>query len=253
MTTNQVDKEQETQPVESQEEKKPLFSGTDSQGKERLFTDVEEVQQSWQSAQNFIRDKVTENKTLEARVQELEAQLNQSTKLEDALKQLKGTKEESPVSEQQAPQTTESTPQSEVEALKAEIAALKEGAVTKEYLTSKEQQALAAENQKQSIAAAQAIYGEAYEDKLRESAKELGMTDEEIIQEAQKNPVRFKKLFGLDKQQPKHYSPNSSANVSAMPKKESSLKWGGFSERDKLSNHLANMQAIAEKRGIKLN
>jgi len=90
---------------QSQEEVKPLFGGTDSQGKERLFTTTEEAQQSWQSAQNFIKDKVDETKTMEARILDLEAKLNQSTKLEDALVQLK-SKEESPVTEQQPHQIT---------------------------------------------------------------------------------------------------------------------------------------------------
>ena len=45
----EVKENQEAQPASSQEEKKPLFSSVDSQGKERLFPSTEEAQQSWQS------------------------------------------------------------------------------------------------------------------------------------------------------------------------------------------------------------
>ena len=104
--TNQSQSQEENTPLaqSAPEAPKPLFSGIDSQGKERLFKDAEEAQQSWQSAQNFIKTKVDETKSLEAKVQELEAQLNQSKKLEDALEHLQ-SKGESPVSEQQPQQT----------------------------------------------------------------------------------------------------------------------------------------------------
>ncbi|QDP52427.1 MAG: hypothetical protein Unbinned96contig1001_44 [Prokaryotic dsDNA virus sp.] len=232
------------QPV-SQEEKKPLFSGVDSQGKERLFSDAEEAQQSWQSAQNFIKDKVDETKSLETRIQELEAQLNQSTKLEDALQQLKN-KEETPVTDEQTPQTTETTPQVDVETLTAQITQQVMG-----QLTASQQQQVQAQNQTESIQAAQALYGDSYEEKLRQSAQEIGMSDEDIIKEAQSNPKRFKKLFGLDKQQPKTYSPSSSASGFNQQSSKPELKLNsGFSGKDKLHNHLGNLEALAKAKGL---
>jgi len=233
------------QPV-AQEEHKPLFSGVDSQGKERLFNSPEEAQQSWQSAQNFIKDKVDETKTMEARIQELEAKLNQSTKLEDALKQLK-TKEESPVIEQEQHQTTETTPQVDVETLTAKITEQIMG-----KLTASQQADVFKQNQSESISAAQAVYGDSYEEKLRESAKDLGMSDEEIIQEAQSNPKRFKKLFGLDKQQPKTYAPSGSLRGNTQPTENPINFKKGFSGKDILSNHLGNLEAIAKAKGLNI-
>lgn len=258
MSNQDVKENQETNQSQSQEENtplaqsapeapKPLFSGIDSQGKERLFKDAEEAQQSWQSAQNFIKTKVDETKSLEAKVQELEAQLNQSKKLEDALEHLQ-SKGESPVSEQQPQQTTETTPQLDVEQLKQQIrdevmGSLSEAQKAEVYKT----------NQAESIEAAKAVFGESYEDKLRSAAQEMGMTDEDIIKEAQSNPKRFKKLFGLERQQPKNYVPNSSSVT--RPSTESvQLNLGkGFSAKEKLSSHLSDLQAIAKKRGLQID
>tara|TARA_R110001592_G_scaffold43948_2_gene141987 strand:+ start:3000 stop:3752 length:753 start_codon:yes stop_codon:yes gene_type:complete len=231
---------------ESQEEVKPLFGGTDSQGKERLFNNTEEAQQSWQSAQNFIKDKVDETKTMEARIQELEAKLNQSTKLEDALSQLKN-KEESPVNELQPSQTTETTPQLDVETLKQQLLQEVMGS-----LSTSQQQEVFSKNQNESIGAAQAIYGDSFEEKLRESAKDLGMSDEDIIKEAQANPKRFKKLFGLDKQPKTTYNPSNSVSGFTQ-KKESGLDLSrGFNDRTRVNTAIDNYRKIAEKQGVKL-
>ena len=232
---------------QSQEEVKPLFGGTDSQGKERLFSTTEEAQQSWQSAQNFIKDKVDETKTMEARILDLEAKLNQSTKLEDALAQLK-SKEESPVTEQQPNQTTETTPQLDVETLRQQLIEEVMG-----KLSTSQQQEVHSQNQSESIGAAQAIYGDSYEQKLRESAKDLGMSDEDIIKEAQSNPKRFKKLFGLDKQPKTTYSPNSSASGFTQSK-DSGLDFSrGFNDKARVNTAMDNYRKIADKHGIKLN
>jgi len=232
---------------QSQEEVKPLFGGTDSQGKERLFSTPEEAQQSWQSAQNFIKDKVDETKTMEARILDLEAKLNQSTKLEDALAQLK-SKEESPVTEQQPNQTTETTPQLDVETLRQQLIEEVMG-----KLSTSQQQEVHSQNQSESIGAAQAIYGDSYEQKLRESAKDLGMSDEDIIKEAQSNPKRFKKLFGLDKQPKTTYSPNSSASGFTQ-NKDSSLDFSrGFNDKARVNTAMDNYRKLAEKQGLKLD
>ena len=231
----------------SQDEVKPLFGGTDSQGKERLFSTTEEAQQSWQSAQNFIKDKVDETKTMEARILHLEAKLNQSTKLEDALAQLK-TKEESPVTGQQLNQTTETTPQLDVETLKQQLLDEIMG-----KLSTSQQQEVYSQNQSESIGAAQAIYGDSYEQKLRESASELGMSDEDIIKEAQSNPKRFKKLFGLDKQPKTNYTPSNSASGFTQSKDTSLDFTRGFNDRSRVNTALDNYRKIAAAQGIKLN
>ena len=239
-----VKENQEANQPQTQEESKPLFSGIDSQGKERLFTDVEDAQKSWQSSQDFIKNTVTENKSLEARIQELEAQLNQSTKLDEALAQLQ-TKEETPVTEQQSQQTTESTPQLDVEQIEAQLFDKLMGKLTQE-----QQKEVFAKNQQESIEAAKAVFGEAYEDKLRSVAQDMGMSDTDIIQEAQSNPKRFKKLFGLERQQSTNFVPNSSTSVPAKNTNVQLNLGKGFSAKDKLSSHLSDLQTIAKQKGL---
>ena len=246
-TSNQDVKDNSDANQAAQEEQKPLFSGTDSQGKERLFTNTEEAQQSWQSAQNFIKDNVADKKTLESRIQELEAQLNQSTKLDDALKQLR-TKEESPVNEEQTQQATESTPQLDVDQLRQQIANDIMG-----QLTETQQKEVYSKNEQESISAAQAVYGDSFEEKLRQSAKDLGMSDADILKEAQSNPKRFKKLFNLDRQQKTNYVPSGSFSGQAQ-KKDLSIDYSrGFSDRQRVATSIDNYRKIAESKGIKLD
>lgn len=246
MESNQDLKEtQETNQVEAQEEQKPLFSGIDSQGKERLFTNAEEAQQSWQSAQNFIKDTVSEKKSLEARIQELEASLNQSKKLEDALAELNQSKEETQVNEPNQQQTTETTPQVDVEQLKQQIRDEVLGS-----LTQAQQQEVFSKNQAESIEAAMAVYGDSYEEKLRQRAKELDMTDEDIIREAQSSPKRFKELFGLNKQTNKQYVPNGSVTGNPKLSNKPALTGGnGFTTKQRLASHTADLEAIAKAKG----
>jgi hypothetical protein len=246
-SNQEVKETQDANQAVQEEQVKPLFSGTDSQGKERLFTSTEEAQQSWQSAQNFIKDTVTDKKSLEARIQDLEAQLNQSTKLDDALAQLR-TKEESPVIEEQPQQATESTPQLDMEALEQQLTDKILG-----RLTASQQQEVFTKNQEESINAAQQVYGSDYESKLRESAQELGMSDEDIIKEAQANPKRFKKLFNLERQTKSNLSPSN--GITSMPKSETTpLTFNkGFSSKDRLGSHLGNLDAIAKAKGLNIN
>lgn len=237
---------QEANQAPLQEEVKPLFGGTDSQGKERLFNNTEEARQSWQSAQNFIKDNVDEIKTLKSWNQELEALLNQGTKLDDALNYMK-TKEESPVNEGQAQQLPESTPQLDMEQLEKQITERIMG-----KLSSSQQEEVFTTNTNESIAAAQSVYGDAYEAKLRETAKELGMSDEDITKEAQSNPKRFKKLFNLDKQQTRTFTPSN--GISSLPQSDKAvINFNkGFSSKDKLNNHLGNLEALAKAKGLNI-
>ena len=238
---------QDANQAAQEEHIKPLFSGTDSQGKERLFTNPEEAQQSWQSAQNFIKDTVSEKKSLETRIQELEAQLNQSTKLEDALAQLR-TKEESPVNEERTQQATETTPQLDVEQLRQQIANDIMG-----KLTETQQKEVYSKNEQESISAAKAVYGDSFEEKLRQSAKDLGMSDADILKEAQSSPKRFKALFNLDRHTKTNYTPSGS--ISGLPpKKDLSIDYSrGFNDRQRVNTSIENYRKIAEARGITLD
>lgn len=242
--SNQTENNLEANQPNSQEEVKPLFSGTDSQGKERLFTDVDDVQKSWQSSQDFIKNTVQEKQSLEEQVQELKAQLNQSLKLEDALAKLQ-TKEE-PTVNTDTSTPNETTPQLDIEQLKAELLSAVESKQTESALATQH-----SNNQQESIEAAKAVYGESYETKLREQAQALGMSDADIIQEAQTNPVKFKTLFGLNRTSTHNSMPSSSYTI-PPESKEVELKFGGFSQSQKVGNHYSNLEAIAKKHGIKL-
>ena len=244
--SNQTENTQESTQTTTQEEVKPLFSGTDSQGKERLFTDVEDVQKSWQSSQNFIKDTVNEKQNLEAKVAELEAQLNQSVKLEEALARLQ-TKEESPVTTTQTSNTSEATPQLDEEQLAQKILSMME---SKQSATL-QQQAIA-KNQEESIEAAQAVYGQDYESKLRERAQDLGMSDEDIIKQAQSSPKVFKALFGLDKQTSNNFMPSSSYAKAPANNEKVELEFGGFTESQKMQSHMGNIQALMKKHGVRI-
>ena len=238
---------QDANQAAQEEQVKPLFGGTDSQGKERLFTNTDEAQQSWQSAQNFIKDNVADKKSLESKILELEAQLNQSTKLDDALKQLRN-KEESPVNEEQTQQATESTPQLDVDQLTQQIT---ESILGK--LTSDQQKEVFGKNEQESISAAQAVYGDSFEEKLRQSAKDLGMSDADILKEAQSNPKRFKALFKLDRQTKTNYTPSGSFSGQAQ-KKDLSIDYSrGFNEQQRVATSIENYRKIAESKGIKLD
>ncbi|HAV25301.1 MAG TPA: hypothetical protein DCX01_03895, partial [Bacteroidetes bacterium] len=75
---------------------------------------------------------------------------------------------------------------------------------------------------------------------------------EDIIKEAQANPKRFKKLFGLDKQPKTTYNPSNSVSGFTQ-KKESGLDFSrGFNDRSRVNTAIDNYRKIAEKQGVKL-
>ena len=240
--SNQTENNLETNQSESQEEHKPLFGGVDSQGKERMFASAEEAQQSWQNSQDFIKKSVGEKKELEDRVRELEAELNQRLKLEDALSQLK-SKEESPVTNMTNDSTTETTPQLDVDQLTAQIT---ESIMGK--LSASQRADVEGKNQMESIEAAKSVYGEDYESKLREKALEYDMSDDDIISEAKSNPKRFKKLFGLDKHQTTTVTPSGTSS-GPLPNQEKKLNFAkqGVTTSQMLKNHQENIAILMEK------
>lgn len=207
MSNQDVKEIQEGQQPTSQEEHKPLFSGVDSQGKERLFNTVEEAQQSWQHSQDFIKNTVQEKQSLEAKIQELEAKVNQSLTLEEALEQLK-SKETQMTQESSQQQTTEQTSQLDIEQLTAKIEAQIMG-----KLTASQQEQVYSKNEADSIQAAQAVFGSEFESKLREKAQALSMKETDIVDMARTNPTLFKNTFGLNRQTTQDVTPPSGGNT----------------------------------------
>lgn len=190
------------------------------------------------NADSFIEQLKSESKTKDEELIQLRAQIDQSTKLDDALARMKsqGTGE--------TPNQGAPTSELDIEALKKELL----GSVT-DSLSKEKQETLSQKNQEDSISAAQAVYGESYESKLREKAQLLGMSDADIISEASANPTKFKALFGLNNNNT--LNPSLSFGTSA-PKNNEPLvqKFGGFSTTDRVNNLKETFASYAKKYGV---
>ena len=191
------------------------------------------------NADSFIEQLKAEGKTKDDELAQLRAQIDQSTKLDDALARMnsQGTGE---TLNQEAP-----TSAIDIEALKKELL----GSMS-ESLSQKDRDTQAQKNQEDSISAAQAVYGSSYESKLRERAKQLGMSDADIISEASSNPIKFKSLFGLDKQNLSAPSLSFGGSVPRTNNDVPVLKLGGFSAKEQVSNLKETFTSFAKARGV---
>jgi hypothetical protein len=190
------------------------------------------------NADSFIEQLKAEGKLKDDELIQLRAQIDQSTKLDDALARInsKGTGE--------TPSQEASTNAIDLEAFKKEIL----GSFN-ESLTAKEKLGLTQKNQESSISAAQAVYGDQYESKLREKAKQLGMSDADIITEAGANPEKFKALFGLNRQT--NTTPTPRFNTKGSPSEGGpQFKLGGFSAKEQVQNMKDTLASFAKARGI---
>lgn len=250
------------QATPAQQEATPLFTGTDAQGKERLFTDANDAQKSWQSSQDFIKTLQTENGNKDAQIAQLQAQLDQSTKLDEALSQLQGQQQ------MQQQQTTDTPTQMDVEALTAELMKKAQEAAASSVTNMKAQEMQQA-NRNASMQAAQALYGSEFESKLREKGQQMGLDDNAIVQMADSNPALFKKTFDLEPKQGQSLSPdgvlNTSGfnNVKAPELKNLSKQWGATARVGAVEQNMAavqkmlnesggNLDAVAQALGVKI-
>tara|TARA_R110002153_G_scaffold60150_4_gene163384 strand:+ start:5361 stop:6071 length:711 start_codon:yes stop_codon:yes gene_type:complete len=192
------------------------------------------------NADSFIEQLKAEGKTKDDELAQLRAQIDQSTKLDDALARMNSTQGTSETLSQEAP-----TSAIDIEALKKELL----GSMS-ESLSQKDRDTQAQKNQEDSISAAQAIYGSSYESKLRERAKQLGMSDADIISEASSNPIKFKSLFGLDKQNLSTPSLSFGGSVPRTNNDVPVLKLGGFSAKEQVSNLKETFTSFAKARGV---
>lgn len=231
-----------------EQEVKPLFGGTDSQGKERLFTDPEDAAKSWQASQNHIKTLEEQRKEYEATINSLKSQLEQSSttseKIDQALELLKnkGSDMQQPTGENQAV---------DIEALKAEL--LKQAQETAvNSVTGFKQQEIATANQQASIQAAKDYYGSEYESKLREQGAKLGLNDEAIQSMAKSNPALFKQTFGLTGQKPSGISPDGSVNGALFNGQKPELKelrkqWGDTAKLGALNENVASVEKMLKE------
>lgn len=221
-----------------QEERKPLFSVG-----EREY-DVESAVKKIQSADNHISTLESESKAKDQLIADLQAKLDQSTKLEDALAKMKEGKQQ-PESNDMT-DTTDKTPAVDKDALIAELLQKAQETATnsvKEY----HQTELSKTNQKASIDAAKARFGDEYETKLRELGSSLGLNDEAIDSMAKSNPALFKQTFGLNaKANPGVYpsgSQNTGVDLKSPELKDVSKHW---SSSDKVGAQLSNEAEISK-------
>ena len=156
--------------------------------------DAESARTKIENADQFIntlkteKDSVTsENTVLQQENARLQAQLDQSAKLEDALSMF--TQQQQPAQDVTTTQQVE-TPSLDVEALKQQVMAdvlsqvqAKEAAKTHEA------------NFGQSMSAAQNAFGSDVASKLQERGAQLGMTPQAIDQLAKTQPAVFNELF----------------------------------------------------------
>jgi hypothetical protein len=219
----------------------PLFSVGDRQ------YDAEAAQKKIINADNHINTIESENATLKQKMLEMQAQLDQATKLDDALAQL--GQQQTP-----APQPTETPTPVDVEALKADLLRQAQEAANNS-VASFQQQQIAGANQNESISAAQKFYGSEYESKLREKGAELGLDDTAIVNMAKGNPVLFKRTFGLEGNPKVTPNVDGSVNTGGMnPSVKPDLKpmgkqWGSTAKLEALNHNEAQIAKVLADHG----
>lgn len=200
-----------------------------------------------ENADSHIATLEAESKAKDDELAQLRAQLDQATKLEDALARLQSTEQDNS-SQPTSTTNTEVDLESLSQSLESKLSEKLESSLDQRDRIIRE-----SENEKASMVAAQKVFGEDYETKLREKAKALDMNDKDILDEARKSPAKFKALFGLDRKVEPSVSPNSTMNL-ANRKPDENLDFGQkFTSRDKRAKSLNNMSAIADKLGVKIN
>lgn len=228
----------------TEQEAKPLFTVGDRE------YDVEAAQKKIVNADSFIEQLKTEGKSKDDQIAELQAKLDQAAKLEEALERMNqqsANQGESNMA-QQDEAVDKTNPTVDFDELKKSL--LQE---VETSLTARQQQELHQKNEAEAIESAQKVFGSDYEAKLREKAKSLGMSDSDILAEARSNPKKFKALFGLNKEQSSSPSPFSTRNIQTK-QRESSLDFSPkLRSQDRMSQTQNNMQAIAQKLGVKIN
>jgi hypothetical protein len=219
------------------QEDKPLFS-VDGRN-----YDKDAAVKKIESADGFINTLKTEGQEKDARIAQLQAQLDQATKLEEALASLKSqSSTEQTTTDKTTPVDTSAIMQQLSEQLKQQVSST---------FSEKEMQQKALSNETESMNAAKAVFGSSYNAKLRERASALGMTDSDIVQEAKTNPAKFKELFGLNKKAQASITPTGSSKT-VIPKASSKLDFAPkFNASGKRNASVSNMQAAAERLGIK--
>lgn len=175
------------QPQEQQQQESTLFSYAG-----RDFT-AEDAVKKMENADRFIEEKKQRERELEERLAAMEAELAKSKKLEEALEELKQSKQ----TQTQGDNTSQPSAGVDAEKLKQQV--LAEIKAEQEKATS--QAAREANLRKAHETATQAL-GSNYMDSLVAQAKErqLDLSADDIIDLAARKPSTFTELFQLNKQ-----------------------------------------------------
>lgn len=213
--------------------------------------DVEAAKTKIEHADKHVQTVESEAATLRQKVEQLEAQLANSSKLDQVLDTLQANQVASPTS------TAENTTQAvDKEALMQELL----GQLTpkiEETLTVRQKQEQAQNTMKEVSELAQAKYGSEFDKVLRDKGRELGYGDNEIVEFATSKPEAFKRLFGLDNVQAKPVSQGgiqTSVNTVAMGQQQASTQevdirniTRGRSSKDRVNALLQAREAYAKK------
>jgi hypothetical protein len=181
-----TESQQQAQPAEQAEQSSTLFEYNG-----RKF-DAQEAIKKMEHADKYIDEQKQKERELTERLERLEQELAKSKKLDDALNELKATRQEQP----QGANTTQ--PQGvDAEKLKQEVLRAIQAEQQQATVKAKRDANLA-----QSHELASTKYGQAYMDKLVLEAKQrnLDLTAEDIIDLAASKPATFSELFGLKSQ-----------------------------------------------------
>lgn len=156
--------------------------------------DAQEAIKKMEHADSYIEQQKQKERELQERLDRMEQELAKAKKLDDALNELKATRQEQP----QGVNTTQ--PQGvDAEKLKQEV--MKAIQAEQQQATEKAKREA---NLAQSHQLASTKYGQAYMDKLVQEAQQrnLDLSAQDIINLAASKPATFSELFGL-KNQPK--------------------------------------------------
>lgn len=219
------------------------------QGAAPLFTvgdrsyDAESAQKKILNADTHISTIEQDNQSLKQQLADAQAKLDQATKLDEALAKLQGNQMQTPTPNSDSPAPMD------IEALKTALLKEAQDAAVNS-VSSYRQQEIADVNSKDSISAAQRMFGSDYETKLREKGASLGLDDTAIVSMAKSNPALFKQTFGLNGKPRVQVNPDGSVNTTGMPNMEKpnikrlGKQWGSSAKSQALAHNTAELNKV---------
>ncbi len=234
-------KPNQEQPDQGTQEARTLFTLGERQ------YDEESAKKKILNADSFIEQLKQEAADKDAKLAELQAKLDQSTKLEDALQKMK---ESSMYNDQQTP--TEAQPQMDVEALKEQLLKQAQEAATNS-VSQYEQQRIAQANLTDSEQAAKRFYGTNYMDAILEEGAKLQLDEQAVLNMAKSNPALFKRTFGLTGNPKPQLNADGSVNTAGLGNvekaelKDLGKQWGSSAKLKALQENTASVEKMLEQ------